>query len=350
MTPAAVRKLVGEETDKAADAQHVQHLRGLAMQGLWVDWDAVLPAGWTLRRLLHSNISDGLLKFAVNAQCLSVGTDDNLRRWHKATACLRCPVVDAHGAPCGKQFPTLEHVLGGCQHALSSRLKWRHDSVLLVLKQHLVPHIKRINDGRVKITAPTTTFVSETGVPYDNSRSAPALRRSTRLRECLASARDWQILFDLQGSDLFTYTVFPPEIADTDRKPDILLKSEFAKLVVCFELTVPAEANVRQRHVDKYEKYAPLREEARRRGWRLDIQPIEVGYLGHMAYTMEKQLRALGFPQQQRRRIKEQVEETALRCSFAIYNSRHSPTWAKRPLLAVGDRQLIDEAGRIDDD
>ena len=41
----------------------------------------------------------------------------------------------------------------------------------------------------------------------------------------------------------------------------------------------------------------------------LEIRPFEVGYLGNIAYSMEKQLPALGLPQQKRRTIRQEPEE-----------------------------------------
>jgi hypothetical protein len=138
--------------------------------------------------------------------------------------------------------------------------------------------------------------------------------------------------------------VFPPEIVATHERPDILLLSRSVRMIVCFELTVPSEEKVGYWNDAKGQKYAHLVEEARAAGWRLQVRPIEVGYLGHMARTMEKQLRALAFPHGQRRTIKLQVEEAALRCSHNIYLCHDEALWNKRPLLAVGDWPPIAEA------
>jgi hypothetical protein len=99
----------------------------------------------------------------------------------------------------------------------------------------------------------------------------------------------------------------------------------------------------------KGKKYAHLVEEARAAGWQLQVRPIEVGYLGHMARTMEKQLRALAFPHGQRRAIKLQVEEAALRCSHTIYMCHDEAVWSKRSVMAVGDWPPTPEATQQDD-
>jgi hypothetical protein len=349
-TPAAVRKLIGKETNKAADVLRMQHLQSLVMQGKWANWKLVLPADYSWRRLLHSGISNALLKFAVNAQSRSLPTPDNLRRWHKAPADgLPCKLLGANGQPCGKPYPTLEHILAGCEAALhQGRVTWRHDSVLLALKQHLVPHIHGINSGHVRLNPPRILrFRSEDGSWYNNGNSVAALCPSV-LRDFLAGATDWEVLFDLPGRDRYTYTVFPPDIAATSERPDILLMSRSLRIIVCFELTVPSEEKVGYWNDFKGKKYTHLVQEAADNRWQLHVRPIEVGYLGHMARTMEKQLRALAFPHGQRRTIKLQVEEAALRCSHNLFLSRDVATWNKRPLMAVGDRPSTTEAAQPD--
>ena len=69
------------------------------------------------------DISQGLLKCAINAGINTLPTMDNLKRWGKRTN-DRCPF-------CGN-IQTLLHVLSGCSVALDQgRYTWRHDSVLL---------------------------------------------------------------------------------------------------------------------------------------------------------------------------------------------------------------------------
>jgi hypothetical protein len=346
-----VRKLIGEETTKAADAGRAEHLHSLVMRGLWVDWQSVLPADLSWRRLMHGRISDALLKFTVNAQCRSLPTADNLRRWHKAPADgLPCRLLKDDGEPCRKPYPTLEHVLAGCPAALGQgRITWRHNSVLLVVKQHLVPHICGINAGRVRLDPPRALrFRREDGTWWNNGNSAAALKPSV-LRDYLAAATDWQVLFDLPGRDQFTYTVFPPEVAATAERPDVILMSRDLRLAVCFELTVPSEERVAYWHDFKASKYEHLVSDAAANGWRLLVRPVEVGYLGHVANNFDKDLRALAFTYGQRRTIKEQLELAALRCSYILFHSRNVATWDNRPLLAVGDRHMDNEADCLDD-
>ena len=147
------------------EAQRVEHCRRLAMSGKSVDWVGILPNGWTIQRLAISTISDRTLKFRARGQAKMLPTDANLVRWRKIPAGVRCcSLVGSDGQPCGKPQPSMEHVLAGCPAALhQKRIKWRHDSVLLVLKNHLVPYICAINAGRVRFSRPhVLRFRSET--------------------------------------------------------------------------------------------------------------------------------------------------------------------------------------------
>ena len=348
-TPAAVRKLIGKEVAATADTAQLARARTLALQGKWTNWRAVLPASISLRRLIVSSISDALIKFLINGQCRSLATDDNLVRWRKIpTGVRRCPLLRRDNVTsCGEFEPSLTHVLAGCNVALEQgRQLFRHNSVLLALKQHLVPHIHGINTGRVKLGRPGTfRFVRADGTWWNNGDPVAQLKAQT-LRDYLCEASDWQLYFDLPGRDKFTYSIFPSELADTEKLPDILLMSEQLRLAVAFELTVPAEENVLFWNHEKLTKYTgelvPL---AKERGWTLHIRPFEVGYLGHMARSMEKELRALGLSKQQRDLVKADVEEAALRCSFIIFHCRHQPKWVSRAPLPVGHRHIGATAG-----
>jgi hypothetical protein len=247
----------------------------------------------------------------------------------------------------------MEHVLAGCPAALhQGRITWRHNSVLLVLKHHLVPHICAINAGRIRFSRPNVLrFRNETGTWWNHGDDVAQLKPNT-LRDYLAerSARDWRLTFDLPGNDNFTHHHFPWETGiSTSKRPDIVLWSAAVRVIVCFELTVPSEERVMDWHTEKAQKYREL-EDATPDGWRLEIRPFEVGYLGNIAYSMEKQLRALGLPQQKRRTIRQELEETAAECSAVLFDCRHDPTWNGRSLLAVARPSVSTTAGHNHDD
>jgi hypothetical protein len=238
-----------------------------------------------------------VLKFVVNSTCLSLPSEDNKRRWGYASAGSQCLLVNPKtGEACATRHPTALHVLSSCKAALEQgRYTWRHNSLLLVLKQHLIAHIAGINSGRVRINASKPLrFVRADGSQYNNGTSAPVLA-PIELADYLARARDWELRVDLPG-DRFSYSVFPPEITSTSDRPDILLLSRSEKMILCIELTSPHEERIHAAHVLKASKYEHLTADAAHNGWRLTTWPIEVGCRGCVAFSVNKMLRRLRFP------------------------------------------------------
>lgn len=306
------------------------------MQGKWVDWHTVMSRDFSWNRLFAGDVSDAVLRFAINSQCLSLPSEDNLRRWGKARVDSRCLLEEDNGEVCGQTFPTAAHVLTGCKVALAQgRYKWRHDSVLLVLKQHLVPHLSAINSGRVRMNIRTKVqFLREGGGVYHGLERVKKSKFET-LDEYLAVYKDWQVFFDLSG-DGHSYTVFPPEIASTAKLPDVLVMSRAAKFAVCFELTCPVEERIATANELKENKYLHLVPEAAELGWKLHIFPVEVGCRGFVALSTMKMLRMFGFSRSQQTLIKRQLEIVSLRCSYYLFCTRKIARWEKRPLLACG--------------
>ena len=84
----------------------------------------------------------------------------------------------------------------------------------------------------------------------------PLIRRSRRplpYQDAFHCARDWEFLFDL-GKSL----VFPPAIAATNQRPDIVIFSRFLRQVFFIELTVPLEDRISDAHSRKRDHYLPL--------------------------------------------------------------------------------------------
>ena len=75
-------------------------------------------------------------------------------------------------------------------------------------------------------------------------------------------ARDWKMLADI-GRQL----VFPPEIATTTLRPDMVLWSRSLNNVFIIELTVPWEDSVDEAYERKHLRYDDLAAEARHHGW-----------------------------------------------------------------------------------
>ncbi|MGH0140139.1 UNVERIFIED_CONTAM: hypothetical protein FKN15_010183 [Acipenser sinensis] len=98
-------------------------------------------------------------------------------------------------------------------------------------------------------------------------------------------------------ADVDQRLIFPPEIATTNLRPDIVLWSGSARLVHLVELTVPWEDAVDEAYERKKLRYAQLATEAEQRGWRVRVYPVEVGCRGFVAhYNPVSQRRWIQWP------------------------------------------------------
>ena len=79
----------------------------------------------------------------------------------------------------------------------------------------------------------------------------------------LTVARDWEMRVDLSQR-----LTFPPKIAVTNLRPDLVLWSESSQRVFIVELTVPWEDTIEEAFERKRLRYANLAAEAEGRGWK----------------------------------------------------------------------------------
>ncbi|KAF4113666.1 hypothetical protein G5714_006211 [Onychostoma macrolepis] len=125
---------------------------------------------------------------------------------------------------------TLKHILTGCKTSLTQgRYTWRYNQVLKSLAAALESERNSTNSLPLRatnsITAPT--FIREGQKKPNHPPTKPETGQ-------LAMARDWKMLVDI-GQQL----IFPPEIAATTLRPDLVLWSPSLKSVYITELTVP---------------------------------------------------------------------------------------------------------------
>ena len=77
----------------------------------------------------------------------------------------------------------------------------------------------------------------------------------------------------------------------TTSRPDLVLWSAVAKIIILTELTVPAERNVRKAYLRKNLRYdGPdgLASDCRDAGWTVYVLPVEVWTLGFVANSMRR--------------------------------------------------------------
>ncbi len=178
-----VRKMA-KLTAVMEDAEaRLEHAQSLEQQGeLFRSVDDEASSVWSNTVL---SLPSEQMKFALNASQDTLPHNSNLARWKNLSAACKL---------CG-QRQTLQHVLNHCEVALNlRRYNLRHDSVLDVIH----------------------SFVS-TILPSG-----------------------YQTIVDLPTQAPFT---FPPHIATTDLRPDLVVWNDAKHEVVLFELTVCYELN-----------------------------------------------------------------------------------------------------------
>ena len=170
------------------------------------------------------------MKFALNAANDTLPHNANLARWRGLSdACKLCGARQ-----------TLHHILNHCKKALDlRRFNTRHDQVLKVIADF----VKKL-------------------VPDD-----------------------MHVIADLEDQ-----YHFPPCLAHTDLRPDLIIYSELTKSATLMELTVCFETNFEEAKSRKETKYADLVDEIEENGFTVDLVTIEVGARGFLKYESFRRL------------------------------------------------------------
>ena len=84
----------------------------------------------------------------------------------------------------------------------------------------------------------------------------------------------------------------PSSITITDLRPDMVLISESTRQLGIIELTVPNENRIEVSGELKKAKYAPIAEEGTKKGWRVRMWALEVGF---PARSLTVLLRDMGY-------------------------------------------------------
>ena len=139
------------------------------------------------------------MKFILNSTLDTLPTKTNLLKWGKSPT-NKCPF-------CGFQQTTL-HILNGCKVFLhQGRFTWRHDNILHYIDQ------------------------------------------------CL-DKNQFEVYVDIEEMKFQNVGTVPPKITVTPDRPDIVIVNNKSKESTIFELTVPFEPNIDERHAFKQNKYA----------------------------------------------------------------------------------------------
>ena len=304
------------------------------MQGDWLNFDAVLKADLSWNSLIYTYPQE-LFKFLINSTYNVLPTPDNLKRWGKTVVDIKCSL-------CGSANATLKHILNGCPMALNQgRFTWRHDNILQCLAKELLAKIEEINSSNTPskdIRDSFIRFVKERKTAKIKSSYKPGL---------LYTANDWSMSFDESHDPL----IFPPHIAQTSLRPDLVIHSNATRQVILIELTVPSEDNIIDWHAKKEEKYAKLLDDIGLNKWMGYVYGIEVGSRGYVAKSVVFALGKLGLKQNLIRKIKQSISLICLRSSYLIYLSRKNVIWrpwehrSQTNMKSLSSRQSVRDHG-----
>ena len=118
--------------------------------------------------------------------------------------------------------------------------------------------------------------------------------------------------------------LFPPTIAITDLRPDLVAYRISLKIVIIVELTVCFEASYEAAHRRKVEKYIDLVDEARGNGYTTKLVTLEVGSRGFINTSSFDDIRRyLVASRQEWRSFLQEVSKLAITGSYRIWTSRN---------------------------
>lgn len=291
------RQLVQKEVSDQREELRISKAASMSSQGRWLNWES------TPSKKLSWNDLKWMEPYRISFMLRSVydllPTPTNLKLW-KLTESPNCTLCDRPA--------NLKHVLSACPTALTGgRYKWRHDKVLSEIAHHLA---QAVNAKRKISTGPRLINFVKQG----NNATTQAIG-------LMCTANDWEFLVDLK-----TQLKFPPEIAVTRKRPDMILWSRSTKQVILMELTVPWEEGIDEAYERKMLSYSELVEECRSRGWKTWCLPVEVGVRGFAAQSLWRCLKTLGIVGKARKTLVKAAEEAAEYASRWIFEKRGS-TW-----------------------
>jgi hypothetical protein len=305
--PAERRKLVVAEFRHQQEAERCAKAVSQAKQGQWTTWENLENRKLTWKDLWEMEGSQ--ISF-IRATYDVLPTPKNLKQWFgDDPACPLC------------QTPaTLRHILTGCKTSLSQgRYTWRHNQVLRQLAVILEGKRSSIN------ALPHPTAGHSSNIPFVRAGQCPVKTAARVDSTLLDAARDWKMQVDLDQQ-----LKFPPEILNTNLRPDLVLWSTSQKSLIIVELTVPWEAAVGEAYERKKLKYSDIAVEAKQQGWRTQVLPVEVGCRGFVATSITRLLKGVGVRGQAFRKAIRSLSEAAERSSRWIWIKRKDTNWAAK--------------------
>ena len=215
--------------------------------------------------------SSQILKFVINAAQDTLPHNANLALWRKESDVSdKCKL-------CGER-QTLRHILNCCQVALKyRRYNERHDEVLRTI--------------------------------------------ITYLKEELSD--DFMVVAYLDDHQSY---LFPPQLAISDLRPDIVVFSRLQKAAFILELTICSEVSYVAAQERKTAKYIELVTEVEKNGFNTELITLEVGSRGLVHVDGSKHLQNLICGGKQRwKQLLQDIAIVAIKGSYKIWTSRNHP-------------------------
>ena len=126
-------------------------------------------------------------------------------------------------------------------------------------------------------------------------------------------------------ADLEDQYHFPPCLAHTDLRPDLIIYSKLTKSATLMGLTVCFETNFEEAKSRKEMKYADLVDEIEENGFTVDLVTIEVGARGFLKYESFRRLNeVLGVDRKEFFTLLLDVAKVTIKNSFRIWTQRNS--------------------------
>ncbi|XP_063688236.1 uncharacterized protein LOC134821425 [Bolinopsis microptera] len=285
----------------------------LEMQSRWGNWrELVTRTDMSWHTLFK--YGDSLIGFLLSAVYGTLVTPALASKWSEDE--------DGMCKLCGDKLGTVPHILAGCPVALSQgRYRWRHDKVLKQIADQVKFHCeRRVNKRKSScVTRKAIEFVPAGG------RFKEVKRSKVSEFGILSGATDWIVLADLDEQ-----LKFPPDIATTRLRPDLVLFSKASKRVIWWELTVPSEERIAASHELKLDRYNSLQAEIQANGWSCFSFAVEVGARGVVAASLECASRKIGLTGRALKKLVRDCGKDAAHCSRWIYLLSRKREWEMR--------------------
>ena len=262
-----VVEAVKEKEEEYRFAKAVQQ----GVQGAWTRWEGVEQRKVSWNDLW--SMSSGAVRFMISSTFDVLPSPVNLQRWGI--------VEDGGCRVCNKAKGSLEHTLSACRGLLQA-YTWRHNQVLKEMAE-----VARVAVEARKKNGPPRVR----GIRFVKEGVRCSVRRKGQRDDgggILAAGDDWEVRVD-EGN-----RTVPEEVVVTALRPDMVLVARSVHRLAMVELTVPWETRMDEARERKLDRYAELREECEKRGWRAEVHTVEVGCRGYAGRSVRRWVRGMG--------------------------------------------------------